>query len=334
VRRAVVLGAFAGLLVGFRHLAPLGIFFVAISRSLGALTKLLEARTRLGRRASVLVSIGALVAAMGGAVAIGVGRAIHAVITLRQALPEKIALVRETPLYQQIRDRLQDTDTYLDSAKTYATGAVHYLTSFGHLLLNAVIALILAAIFLLEHEELERWARSVEPHSFAGTLLRWFSHLADAVVITLQLQLIVAACNAALTLPILLVLGLPHPWSLSLLIFASSLVPVVGNLVSGAVLSAIAYHAHGWWGVAVLVVLTFALHKIESYYLNPRLTARHVRLPGFVLIVSLIAWEHLLGIPGLFVSFPFLFVLGRIAKEIRDEDLAPDPAPDPATSAG
>jgi predicted PurR-regulated permease PerM len=37
-------------------------------------------------------------------------------------------------------------------------------------------------------------------------------------------------------------------------------------------------------------------------------------------IVSLIAWEHLLGLEGLFISFPFLFVANRIRNELRAED--------------
>jgi predicted PurR-regulated permease PerM len=68
--------------------------------------------------------------------------------------------------------------------------------------------------------------------------------------------------------------------------------------------------------VIIFAVLTFLLHKVEAYYLNPRLTARHVHLPGLVLIMSLIAWEHLLGFVGLFVSFPFLYVAGRLRLEI------------------
>ena len=82
----------------------------------------------------------------------------------------------------------------------------------------------------------------------------------------------------------------------------------------------LAYKANGWFGVGLFVALTFVLHKIESYYLNPRLTARHVKLPGFVLIVSLIACEHLLGFVGLFVSFPVLFLAGKLRSEFAEED--------------
>jgi predicted PurR-regulated permease PerM len=56
-----------------------------------------------------------------------------------------------------------------------------------------------------------------------------------------------------------------------------------------------------------------------------------VKLPGFVLIVSLIAFEHLLGFVGLFVSFPFLFVAGRIRAEFRAEDGEASPGDAPAS---
>ena len=82
----------------------------------------------------------------------------------------------------------------------------------------------------------------------------------------------------------------------------------------------LAFQVKGWLGVGIFVVLTFVLHKIEAYYLNPRLTARHVDLPGFVLILSLLAWEHLLGFAGLFVSFPVLYLIGKIRSEFREED--------------
>jgi predicted PurR-regulated permease PerM len=105
------------------------------------------------------------------------------------------------------------------------------------------------------------------------------------------------------------------------MVFVSGMVPVVGNFLSGAILTLLAYQARGWGGVVLFTALTLVLHKIESYYLNPRLAARHVRLPGFVLIVSLILWEHLLGFVGLFVSFPFLYLAERIRAEFHEADM-------------
>jgi predicted PurR-regulated permease PerM len=105
-----------------------------------------------------------------------------------------------------------------------------------------------------------------------------------------------------------------------LLIFVSALVPVIGNIVSGVTLALLAYQVKGWVGVGIFAALTFILHKIESYYLSPRLTARHVKMPGFLLIVSLILCEHIFGFKGLFLSFPILFVAGRIRTDWVEEE--------------
>jgi predicted PurR-regulated permease PerM len=179
---------------------------------------------------------------------------------------------------------------------------------------------VLALVYVLEEEELKAFWSKIDPRSLRGTVGRWFGHVADATIVTVQLQLIVAAFNTLLTLPVLLVLGIPNPGALMLLIFVSALVPVVGNIVSGVVLSLLAYQQKGWLGVGLFVGLTFLLHKVESYYLSPRLTSRHVKIPGFLLIVSLILCENRLGFPGVFLAFPILFVAGRIRGEFVEED--------------
>ena len=73
-------------------------------------------------------------------------------------------------------------------------------------------------------------------------------------------------------------------------------------------------------GVGIFLGVTFLLGKIESYYLSPRLTAQHVKLPGIVLVVSLLLFETLFGFYGLFLSFPALYVASRIANEWKLAD--------------
>ena len=69
--------------------------------------------------------------------------------------------------------------------------------------------------------------------------------------------------------------------------------------------------------------VTFVLHKIESYYLTPRLAAQHVKLPGLILVLSLLAFEEVFGFVGLFLSFPALYVATRIHREWVREDAGP-----------
>jgi predicted PurR-regulated permease PerM len=319
-RRAIAIASFAALIVLFRHLLPLLVFFVAFERSLRAVADFLWLRFKVKKTITVLCLASVGLVAFGALAWLGAGRAIRGIARVGD-VRERIAALREHPWFERVNDQLGDTDKVIEGAKHYAEGALRAASAVGHLVLYALIGLILAIIYLLEDEHLGAFERSLDPRSLIGTLGRWLGHLADAVVVTVQLQFIVAACNALMTLPVLLLLGIGHVGPLMLLIFISGLVPVIGNLVSGTVLCILAYKARGWFGVGLFVALTFVLHKIEAYYLNPRLTARHVKLPGFVLIASLIACEHLLGFVGLFVSFPILFVAGKLRSEFREEDL-------------
>ena len=269
---------------------------------------------------ALLAIVTGLLGALGVVLTLSASRVVHAIERARDTFPERIAEARNHPLVHRISEHLPGTEQVVESAKHYASDALHVLAAVGHFLAYALIALILAVIFVLEREELSAWRSRLDPHSMVATLVRWFEHVADAVSVTVQLQLVVALFNTVLTLPLLFVLGIKHKLALMALIFVSGLIPVVGNVVSGVVLSALAYLAKGWVGVGVFVVLTFVLHKVEAYYLNPRLTARHVALPGFLLVASLLAWEHLLGFAGLFVSFPILFIAGRIRAELLEED--------------
>ena len=318
-RRALTLLAFLLLLVLFRQLLPLLVFFVAFERGLGAAADFLVERTRMPRKAGVLGVVAVVLALVGTGLAVGAGRIVRAV---REAhdLPERIGEIREHPLVKRLHEQVTDTDALVEQGKHYAGSALHYVSQVGHIVAYTLIGFIFAVVFHLEREHLASFRGSLDPKSFLGTLLRWCAHAADAVSLTIQLQLVVAACNTLLTLPLLLLLGIPHVAMLMVLIFVSGLVPVIGNLASGAVLIFFAYQAKHWLGVGLMVSLTFLLHKIESYYLNPHLTARHVPLPGFVLVVSLLIFEHLFGFAGLFLSFPALFVAGKIRAEFRDED--------------
>ena len=322
-RRALALLIFLLLILLFRKLFVLLAFFVAFERMLFWSAGLMARRFKMGRAAALGIVLALTSIVLGLTAWLSAGRVTQLVLETRKTLPERIAAIRDNPLFLELQPHLPDTEELVQSAQHYAANVAASAAELGHLLIYAIIGLVLAIVFFLDEEKLRTFRQSLAPDGLFGTLTRWGEHVAEAVSLTVQLQFIVAACNALLTLPVLWIIGVPHVPMLMLLIFVSGLIPVVGNLISGAVLSIVAYQTKGFFGVGLFIGLTFVLHKIESYFLNPRLAARHVALPGFVLILSLIAWEHLLGFVGLFVSFPFLFVAGKLITEFKTQDAPP-----------
>lgn len=330
-RRALAFAALAALIFAFKGLFVLFVFFIAFHRSLGAGASFLTARAKIPRTIAILALVLVFLAALGVSGWLLARRIASAAANAQAHLPERIEEIKASELFQRFKDKIPGTEKLVEQASHYASEIFHGVATVGHVLIELVIAFILALLYELQLPTLITFREGLAEGSLTATIARWIGYLADAISVTLQLQVIVAACNAALTLPILFWLGVPHKFGLMVLVFASSLVPVIGNVVSGAVLSFVAYQAKGVVGIGIFVVLTFVLHKLEAYYLNPRLTARHVKLPGFLLVVSLLAWEHLLGFAGLFISFPFLYVAGKIRADLREEDGrdAPDgPAPE------
>jgi predicted PurR-regulated permease PerM len=362
-RRLFGVGLFLGLLYLFRHLAPVFICFVVLERGLGFLADELDRRTSLQRKGAIAVVLSVLALAIGGVLLWGVNRLVafvrpvpvlHHVFREDDAVAgSRLTAAVEALFKSESVDKLRrlaglEGEKLTEVLKQHTDTALHYATSTAHVMLFILIGALLAIIYLFERQELDEWRAQIPSRSVQGTLLRWFGYVGDSIAITVKMQAIVAVVSAVLTLPLLIVLELPHVPLLFLFILVTGLVPVVGNVISGVVLCYVAYTARGAWAVAVFLAVTFVLHKIESYYLNPRLTREHVKLPGIVLIVALLLFEQAIGFVGLFLSFPALYVASRIADEWREErktlerevavvsvrtpppvEVAPEPEPEP-----
>lgn len=350
-KRLFALVLFLGLLVGFRHLALVGVTLVVLARGLGALGGLFGRLLKRSERVGVMVCL-LLLGLLLGLLGLGVfhlGTRYYAELTaLRSGRPltdlinelqrESLARMPSWIRFDELKDKIPEL----------MTPAMTYLRATGRVLLHLLLGVILAIIYLLDRKPVDDMLRELDPESIVGALSRYFRFLSEAVVITITLQVVVAIVNTVFTLPILVLLGLPHLLGFTLLLFLSSLVPVVGNLVSGTALIIAAYVYKGPGAVAAFVVSTFVLHKVEAYVLNPRLASRHVNLPSFVLIVSLVLFEHAFGLAGLFLSFPALYVAMNVSADLRssspqdalaqeNESSAfsepdPQPAPRPTTA--
>jgi predicted PurR-regulated permease PerM len=329
-RRMLAVFSFVVVLVLFRKLFALLIFAVAFHLLLSTMAGFLCRRFRMRRSVAMGLVVVTLTGLLSSVLWVSSARVLVFLTAVRAQWPDRMEALKESPLFLSISEYVPDTERLAESAQHYLSDVAKAASTIGHWLVYLVIGLILAIIYFVEEPEIEALRQTLNPQLLLGTLLRWAGYVLEAVGLLIQLQLVVAAVNATLTLPILLILGFPKIPLLMLLIFVSGLIPVVGNVISGAVLSLLAFQVKGLGGVALFLVLTFVLHKIESYFLNPRLASKHVQLPGFLLVLSLIACEHLFGLAGLFVSFPLLFVARKIRDEFAQEDTASEP---PSASA-
>ena len=185
VRRALGLATFVGLLVLFRHLAVLLVFFVLFERGLGTGARALHRRVGVPVMVGVLLQI---VAALGLAALLGyVGwtRIIPAVPQIRADIEGQFTHLRGWAHARGFDDiEALQTENLLEKAQHYAGSVVGFLGSVGKSAVYVLMGLILAVVFLAEEKKLDAWRDGMEPDGLPRMLLRYVSFVCDAVSIT------------------------------------------------------------------------------------------------------------------------------------------------------
>ncbi len=320
ISRGFAVSMFVLLLYLFRHLWPVLVSFVLFEKGMGWLARRGALRFGIPRRWLIVVMT-ALLLGMLALIAYSSFEPVTEIVNgAIDSMPRWQKEVRMNSLFKRLQRTFKDSDMIAEHLEGYASTALGMVSTVGRFFIQSTIGFLLALVFLFEEDSLAKFSARIAAKSLFGRLIRWTTHVADAIAVTVQLQLVVAVFNTVTTLPVLLVLGVPNIPALMLLVFVAALIPVLGNLVAGVVLCFFAFQAKGWLGVGIFLAVTALLGKVESYYLSPRLTARHVKMPSFVLVASLVAFEQLFGFAGFFLSFPFLFVAGRIRAEFQEEE--------------
>jgi predicted PurR-regulated permease PerM len=116
-------------------------------------------------------------------------------------------------------------------------------------------------------------------------------------------QVRIAALNTALTALYVLValplLGIQLPFGKTIvaITFIAGLLPVIGNLLSNAIIVAVSIGISLRLGIASLVFL-IVVHKLE-YFLNARIVGRRIGASAWELLLAMMAMQAIFGLPGL-----------------------------------
>jgi predicted PurR-regulated permease PerM len=117
-------------------------------------------------------------------------------------------------------------------------------------------------------------------------------------------QLTIATINTILTTIFVLATGLPHAVVMIGVTFLCGMLPVVGNLISNAIMVCIAFTVSPREALIALAFLVI-VHKLE-YILNSRIVGRRIHLPIWLILLSLIVGEKIMGVTGMILA-PVLF---------------------------
>ena len=190
----------------------------------------------------------------------------------------------------------------------------------GHLLripLQIVTALLLAFLILIEWHGLITGIadlRNTRVQPIIDEVAPGIIALGKLIGKSFQGQVIISIVNAVLMLLTLWIIGVDYKFVLTLLVFVSSFIPVLGVVLSGIPICIIAIlQPDGSLLMALQVILAIALiHFFEAMVLSPRIIGKIGHLHPVVVVVILLVAEHFFGMWGLLLGVPVAIYLLRV----------------------
>jgi predicted PurR-regulated permease PerM len=299
------------------HLVSMAVYFIFLYLLTDVVTNDLNRRFPALPKALLFWSFFVIVLAL-------LGIAVFAVVPLFvKDVPLYFSLIRDNAL-QFVHTMAARFDIGIDDSAIKTFIVSHGSTSFGIAvkMVNGVskeivyflFAFVLNVLLFLEKGAIGRVFKVRESslleylYTFCSMRFKRFYLYFRKVMVG---QFFISLINTSITLVVILSLNLPHKVTLLCIVFFCGLLPIIGNLISNAILSVTALISIGIPAFVICLVMLIGLHKLE-YFLNGKIIGSIISLPMFVTVLSLLAGEATLGIFGMIIAIP-------CALTIRDE---------------
>lgn len=224
---------------------------------------------------------------------------------------------------------LKATQNVLNKVMPGLSGRLtHFFQNLLRWMLHLFLALVFSLIILMDLPRLRASVASLE-HSRIGDFYKEIapsmSSFGAILGKSFQAQALIAIANTVLTTIGIFLLGLPHPFMLTAVVFVCSFIPVVGVMISTIPLALFAIQQGGGLQALYIVGWVVGVHFIEAYFLNPKIVGGFMHMHSLAVLVILVVAEHMVGMWGLLLGVPIAFFLYHHFIKGDDAEIAKMP---------
>lgn len=255
------------------------------------------------------------------------------VVAVAPVISEQItAIIKNAPDWLdelQANQRVQELDERFDvitRARDYVTDGDFTGTVFGgalgvglkvvSALANTLIVLVLMIYFLASLPNIMKAGYALAPASKRPRVTVLGDRIIRSTGAYVGGAFIVAVCAGISTLIFCFVVGLSdYAFALSFVVGLLSLIPVVGALVAGALMTLLALTVSPTVALVTLVYYV-AYQQFESYLIYPRIMKRSVDIPGAVTVIAALVGGSLMGVIGALLAVPVAAALLMLHREV------------------
>ncbi len=291
---------------------------IALNRPIQALE-----RRGLPRWLGITLVMLAVVGAIAGVVVLLVPRAVGQGRQLVENAPELLTKLRETAPYRFLERHLPLDQMIADERSRFPSLA-RQLVDPVLALLRAILAgvaelvtVLFVVVFMLASGRQLVWSAlaTATPENrarYASILTQIYRSLGGYIAG----MLLLVVTNALFAGIFLAAIGVPYFLPLAVMSGLASIIPYVGALLVGTVLSVVAWVNNGLWTGVFTVGYYVAYQQFENHVVAPLVYRRTVDLNPLVVLIAALFMTELGGIPGALVAVPLAASVQIVLREI------------------
>lgn len=203
-----------------------------------------------------------------------------------------------------VRER-RFTAIVMDAAKEFSLSVIsavillYFLLASGDMFLRKIIAVT---------PQLADKKRAVEISRQVETDISTYLFTVTAINVAL-------GCAVALAMQLM---GVPNPMLWGVMVGSLNFIPYLGDVVSLTVLTIVGLLTFDeLWRSLLVPGVFYALTALEGYFVTPLILGQRLRLNPVVIVLSLLLWGWLWGIPGALLAVPILVVLKSVGERVE-----------------
>lgn len=231
--------------------------------------------------------------------------------------------INSTGFPEQFDALLKLPEKYLEGLDiTKLMSYVGVLTNVVNYVLNIIVSIVISVYVLLEKEGIFNFLRAVRNNLFKGRRARLFTVYVSKIAEVfysyfcgLGLDSIVVGSISAVVFSIF---DVPYAILLGIVVIIANMIPMFGPIVAGGIVYIVCAFAFGPIKAIWAVVFQLVLGQIDGNIIQPHIVGGKVGVSPLLVLVSVIVFGGLFGVPGMIAGVPICATIKMIVLDLLD----------------
>lgn len=268
----------------------------------------------IGRLASILLLIIAIVAILAGIFYIIIPPLVSQIAELANSLPEYIA----TTNFDGLRKYTPEIKNGLESLSSNIGSVTTNIYAFTAGLIGGVFTLLMIFVLtfyiLLEEDEVKKFICSIFAPQHKDAAVGVINKITSKIGSWFRGQLLLGMAIFVIDYIGLSIIGVPYALVLALIAGILEIIPTVGPIIAGITAALFALTISPWKALFVLIYY-FAVQIVENNILVPKIMQKAVGISPAIIIIAILIGAKLMGIVGAILAIPVAATLSVIIFE-------------------